>query len=515
MAEEKEKRPVRHSKHSIDRFLLVAVLGYFYRDYYLYLGSEKAFKHWKSSWSKQQQMMWSKRKVIQEMRLAQAMNVWLKEQDAVLLRQSLTQGGEADDEYGEEDEIRSEEEWYRKLKQLMMLQYTGEEELQTLRAQKAASVRYVVPRKSVDGKKRKYVKEVGIQRKTVKKLLEELVTLERRLQAMEDQELADWLAARVQGFRLVRCDAKERIYHIAAVVHPEQQMAAVQAAYYPFLDKKHTDQILNLLWLTSEHRDMMDSVSEEKDKRPGSELPEQLDRALTAVETVWNAYGETEKAASGGDNSQELFWYELDYYRWQEKAGRLELCKIRRIPLLPWRVVYSNGYFYLCGFRLDLDKKITGGESNQKLVFSNLRLDRVRDLRQVRLSETECDVDYTVTEIEDILVRMYESRPRAALQYRDDSTIMYSGTPETLLIDCEAALLNSAVDDFGRDNIRVEEELTADRVRIRVKKAVWEGAKQWLLQHAGACCLTDCEAQAEKRRQMADLLRGAAGAYES
>lgn len=514
MEEEKKDRAARHSPHSVDRFLLVAVLGCFYRDYYLYLGSETAFKHWKNSWSKQQQMMWSKRKVIQEMRLAQAMNVWLKEQDAVLLRQSLTQGGEADDGY-EEDEIRSEEEWYRKLKQLMMLQYTGKEELQTLRAQKAASVRYVVPRTSVDGKKRKYEKEVGIQRKTVKKLLEELVTLEERLQAMEDQKLADWLAERLQGFRLVRCDAKEPIYHIAAVVHPEQQMAAVQAAYYPFLDKKHTDQILNLLWLTSECRYMMDSVSEEKGGMTGSELPEQLDRALTAVETTWNAYGETDEDTPGGDNSRELFWYELDYYRWQEKAGQLELCKIRRIPLLPWRVVYSNGYFYLCGFRLDLDKKVTGGEPDQKLVFSNLRLDRMRDLRQVRLSETECEVDYTVTEIEDILIRMYESRPRAALQYRDDSTIMYSGTPETLLIDCAATLLNSAVDDFGRDNIQVEEELPHDCVRIQVKKAVWEGAKQWLLQHAGACCLTACENQAEKRRQMAELLRRTAEAYRT
>ena len=92
---------------------------------------------------------------------------------------------------------------------------------------------------------------------------------------------------------------------------------------------------------------------------------------------------------------------------------------------------------------------------------------------------------------------------------------MYSGTPESLLIDCDASLMNSAVDDFGPKNITLEQNLPGNRVRIRVREAVWDGAKQWLLQHAGACCLTRCEAQAEKRQQMAALLQAAADEYKA
>lgn len=508
MTEEKDRRTARRSNHSIDRFLLVTVLGWFYRDSYLYIGSEQKFKQWKNKWTGEQQLLWSDRSIIQAMKLEQAMNVCLKERDAALLKQSLTYGSGEDLEEKTGREERPEEDWYRTLKRLMMLQYSGKQEQQALQEQMKASVKEVV----IEGKKRKYEKEVGIQRKTVDSLLQELVMLEDRLQAMEDQKLADWLAARVQGFRLVRCDEKEPIYHIAGVGQPEQQMAAVQAAYYPFLDKKHTDQILDLLGLTSERRYAMDSVSEEKwDCPQGGELPEQLEQALTAVERAWQVYAEDTDEV----DLKKMFWYELDYHRWQWHNGQLTLCKTHRIPLLPWKVVYSNGYFYLCGFRLDLSPQVTGGAQGQNPVLSNLRLDRVRNLQPVRLDESQCDITYRPTEIQDILERVYRARSRAGMEYRDGSTIMYSGTPESLLIDCDASLMNSAVDDFGPKNITLEQNLPGNRVRIRVREAVWDGAKQWLLQHAGACYLTKCEAQAEKRQQMAALLQAAADDYKA
>ena len=69
MTEEKDRRTARRSNHSIDRFLLVTVLGWFYRDSYLYIGSEQKFKQWKNKWTGEQQLLWSDRSIIKAMKL--------------------------------------------------------------------------------------------------------------------------------------------------------------------------------------------------------------------------------------------------------------------------------------------------------------------------------------------------------------------------------------------------------------------------------------------------------------
>lgn len=483
----------RSSNHSIDRFLLVTVLGWFYRDFYLFCGSAQAFRRWENSWTEAERARWSSRGIIHEAMLARAMNVCLQEADAALLSRSLQQ--DPADEAPAPRATETEEVRYRRLKMLMALQYAGAQERQALREQAARQ------------------EDVGIQRKTVNNLVRELLALEQRLQALPDPALADWLAARTQGFRLMRCAAGVPLYHIAPVGQPPQQMAAVQAAYYPFLDKPHTDQVLDLLGLTSERRQSLAEISEEKaaplSGRWESGLAEQLEQALTAVETAWKAYGEAETA-----DPQALFWYELTYHNWQWRDGALTLCpRGDAIPLLPWKVVYSNGYFYLCGLRLDLDPGVTGGAPGQKPVFSNLRLDRIRDLHRVRMAQS--DVDYRPRELLDLVERMYGADTRGALEYRNASTIMYSGTPETLVIDCDAALMNSAVDDFGLENITLEESLPDGWVRIRVEGAVWGGAKQWLLQHGTHCRLAATGAQAARCRELAAELRAAAARYET
>lgn len=491
----------RSSNHSLDRFLLVTVLGWFYREYYIFRGNERELLQWERSWSGAERELWMERSVIHEAILVRAMNICLQEADEALLRGRAGTGNDA---------AEVEEERYRKLKELMRLQYAGEAECRALR-QLAADQ-----------------EDVGIQRGTVKNLLDELVTLEERLQAMPDQSLADWLAVRVQGFRLRKVrdgklvkkkkkngqeEVQERgaVYHIEPVGQPAQQMAAVQAAYYPFLDRIHTDQVLDLLGLTSLRRQSLGEINEEKttpasgEKRQG--LAEELEQALTAVETARQYYGE--------ENAPEkLFWYELTYHSWQWRDGELTLCpRQEAIPLLPWRVVYSNGYFYLCGLRLDLDPSVTGALGEQP-VFSNLRLDRIRGLH--RVDPGESDVSYTMRQLHRIVEQMYPLDSRSPLEYRDTSTIMYSGSQETLRIDCDPALMNSAVDDFGRENLSLEDDSLPDgRVRVRVEGAVWEGAKQWLLQHAQRCCLSDTPDQAGRRREMAEILRRAAAGYDT
>ena len=489
MQKNQTDRGVRSSNHSIDRFLLVTVLGWFYQDYALFCGSKRAFRQWVDSWSEQDRIRWAQQPIIHEMRLAQTMNLCLGKEDGASLRESLYHASDCGDEWKTAPADPTEQQRLQTLQALLTLQYESVQEQQTLRA---------------GGQK-----DAGIQRKTVKNLVRELLLLEDRLQTLADPVLADWLAARVQGFRLVRCDPQVPIYRITPVGQTAQQMAAVQAVYEPFLDKTHTDQILDLLKLTSQRRETMVSVSEEKSPHtPGTPLPELLEQALTAAETARKAYDE-------GEPPEELFWYELEYHRWEWQDGQLVLSPLHKIPLLPWQVVYNNGYFYLCGLRLDLEPSVTGTEPGRQLVFSNLRLDRIRQLRQVRYSQTECDIGYTLRRIESIIQRMYQSPPCSPLEYRESSTIMYSGTPETIRIDCAASLMNTAVDAFGWKNITLEDDtLPHGWVRIQIKRAVWGGVKQWLLQHAGACCLTNCPSQTDRRHEMLQAFQTATAQYQ-
>lgn len=496
----------RSSNHSIDRFLLVTVMGWFYREYYLFCGKEHTFRTWVRQWSKEDREAWSGQGVIHPTMLAKAMNVCVQETDAALLHRSLPCQPETmpeEEPAGRQPTASEPEEvLYGRLKALMQIQYAGEEEQQALRRQVAEKLAEDPTCKA----------ETGIHRKTVKSLVDELILLEERLQALPDQDLADWLAARVQGFRLRQVKPGQPFYRIEPVGQPAQQMAAVQAAYYPYLDKLHTDWMLDMLGLTSERRQTLREISDGEEKpdsstgRWESGLAEQLNQAMTAVETVRREYGAQEEPG--------LFWYELTYHSWQCREEELTLVpREQPIPILPWQVVYSNGYFYLCGLRLDLPPEETGGDLKKELVFSNLRLDRIRNLHRVGVAES--DVDYTPRALRRLVEALYQYRQMEPMTYRDRSTIMYSGTPESLVIDCAPALLNSAVDDFGRANIRRLLPLEDGRVRIWVKGAVWGGARQWLLQHAGCCCLSPVPGQEEHRRELAETLRKAAEAYES
>lgn len=506
----------RGSNHSIDRFLLVTVLGWYYRDCYLFFGSRQKYLAWRKGWSKEEQTYWAEKTIINTLTVCWAMNVCLREADGDLLRRSPAQVWRSP---SGAKQTAAEAEMYKKLKTLMQLQFSGKEEQEALRNLMAENKKKYAERKTrkkavvVDGKKQySDGDEVGIQRRTIRNLVQELVTLEDRLEALPDQNLANWLAARVQGFRLRRVMPGQELFHIEPVGQPDQQMAAVQAAYYPFLDKADTQKVLELLGLTAEQQQSLTDISDgdEKADAPAggrkNSLTGQLNRALKAVETVWKEYSDRA--------TDSLFWYELTYHSWQCRDGALALVPQERpIPILPWQVVYSNGYFYLSGLRLDLPPEVTGGDLHKELVFSNLRLDRIRDLHRVEASES--DVDYTMKDLHNLIEAMYQSGYRAPMTYRDMSTIMYSGTPEPLVIDCDPKLMNNVVDDFGRNNVEEADLLEDGRVRIRVRGAVWGGARQWLLQHAGHCCLADLPEQAEHRQELAQALRQAAEAYES
>lgn len=464
----------RKSNHSIDRFLLVTMLRRFYRESLIFLGPREELRRLEGSWTQNERETWATDRVLTAPVIARAMNVWLYDDDAEQLK--LEDGAQLG-----------------ALKEMMRLQYAGDSEIASLRALREASPRT----------------EVGIQRKTAANLLGELAEFEQRLRRMRDETQADSVAARLQGFRLRACGKKD-LYRVTPVGQTEHNMAAVQTAFYPFLGTDDARTVLDGLLLSEPGRQAMDEVLEGRAPQSfgrGNGLTEMLARALDAVRRTQEFYSLGE-----GEESEGEFWYELRYHTWKWTNGRLRLVPRKKpVRMLPWQVVYSNGYFYLAGLRLDLDPAVTGGkDENGQLVFSNLRLDRVSDLRQTDASGGMLE-GYSVRDLRRLGQALGGRFPGGAFGYRNDSTIMYSGVPETLYIDCDESLMNSAVDDFGRENLAREMPLARPGwVRIRVKQAVWEGAKLWLLQHAEKCVLSDVPGQEEKRRELEAVFAAAA-----
>lgn len=82
----------RKSNHSIDRFLLVTVLGWYYRDCYLFFGSRQEYLAWAKSWSQEEQEYWNEKSIIHTVMVYRAMNVCLREADGDRLHRNPAQG---------------------------------------------------------------------------------------------------------------------------------------------------------------------------------------------------------------------------------------------------------------------------------------------------------------------------------------------------------------------------------------------------------------------------------------
>lgn len=483
------KRTSRHnikrtSRHLIDRFLLVTMLHRFYLKRLLFLGEQKDLKRLAEEWTDEEKDRWDTRHILTAPLLTRAMNIWLYHDDAEQLCL-------------DSDACRSE------LAKLMMLQYTGKQKLAELQSMRQNSPKA----------------EVGIQRKTLANLLNELVCFEDRLSSMQNSQSADELAGYVQGFRLQRCFPEEsgvkgNLFYINPVEQPAHEMAAVQATYYPFLDQKTSSAILDRLLLSDFQRETFDEILEYKvSLAPQQNLPAILKEALLATKEMRN-YA---MIADPAENSFACFWYELRYHSWQWVNGKLELVpRDQAIPILPWHVVYSNGYFYLVGLRLDLPPAITGSKTPEKgLVLSNLRLDRITELVRVNATDGLLE-DFSFRELCSLCKALEDWFSGSMIEYRNASTIMYSGNTESLYIDCHESLMNSAVDDFGQVNLKlVTTELPEkDWVRIQIEHAVWTGVRLWLLQHAGYSRLARIPKQMQKYQEIKKALEDAANQYQ-
>lgn len=475
----------RHSNHSIDRLLLILLLRQFYRERLVFLGNRREYKTLETLWTADDRERWDTERILTAPLLARAMNIWLGQADAaqLLLEQN--------------DQLSA-------LKSVMAMQYADVREREMLCAQHQRSPRT----------------EPGIQRKTVSQLLHELVAWEQRLGNLDSPAQADSISGTLLGFRLRPCfpdapDARAQLFLIDPAGQPDHNLAAVQTAYYPFLDQGTSRKVLDKLLLSAERRQNMEEILENKAAAPifphAAGLNDMLALALDAAQQI-----QSFSCASTPDlTAQTLFWYEAQYHSWQWSGHTLCLApRPSPIPLLPWQVIYSNGYFYLSGFRLDLDPAVTGGKRPENgLTLSNLRLDRISRLDRMNVQDGMLD-EYSLSDLRAILTALGGRLSDSLISYRNASTIMYAGQMETLYIDCHISLMNNAVDDFGLDNLSLIAHLPEkDWVRIRIEHAVWKGARQWLLQHADACHLSAIAGQTEKRREMAACLTAAAQRY--
>ena len=81
----------RNSNHSIDRFLLVTVLGWYYRECYLLCGKKEDYLQWKKGWGPAEKDYWEDKFIVSTAMVCRAMNVCLREADGALLRRNPEQ----------------------------------------------------------------------------------------------------------------------------------------------------------------------------------------------------------------------------------------------------------------------------------------------------------------------------------------------------------------------------------------------------------------------------------------
>ena len=156
-------------------------------------------------------------------------------------------------------------------------------------------------------------------------------------------------------------------------------------------------------------------------------------------------------------------------------------------------------------------------------VLSNLRVDRIRNLRRVTAAQgTLHNPEKRKEELQTYYQEIADT-VSSNIAYRNSSPQMFSGTPERLVLDCSPGMTNVLVDTFGAEalefcgRVPAPGQTTAgsgcrDWNRIQVN-ACWDGVRLFLLQNLQNVQLAALPAQAAYRRQMRDLLLNAGKNY--
>lgn len=343
---------------------------------------------------------------------------------------------------------------------------------------------------------------------------------------------------------------KNRFYRIVTATR-QNNLFMVLSAYLPFLTAGQKKDIENTL--SKSQQDWYQEATDEYENTqssPGTLAV--LDSAIRAVLETRDHFNapdtvpDMDNDSSVGNTVEEApdFWYEFRYTKWawtKDKDGRFTLAQVdstdadgnpRIFQMLPYQIVSSEGRIYLVGLRLDMSDARNRDAENDQWMLSNLRIDRIRDLRRVT-AETGHPLhkDKSIHELADYYGDI-QATAATNMEYRNNSPKMFSGTPEPWELDCSPAITNVLVDTFGANALvfrkQVPAPLPLDRPpdydeadaaprpawnRVQVE-ACWDGIRLFLLQNLDNVKLADTPKQAAARRSLCNLFYNAMENYD-
>ena len=155
------------------------------------------------------------------------------------------------------------------------------------------------------------------------------------------------------------------------------------------------------------------------------------------------------------------FWYEFDYYQWVwdtagGKNARL-MHKNRhadgaKIQMLPIKVTSSDGKLHLTGLRLDMFRKYT--KPGKNWVLSNLRIDLIQNITIMSVQRGGKLLN-PENDPAELLQYYNELQPAEArsIEYRNNHPLMYSDDVKGYKLLCSPRVTNVLVDTFGADSL--------------------------------------------------------------
>ena len=362
---------------------------------------------------------------------------------------------------------------------------------------------------------------------------------------------------------LAKKDGTTRLYRVESSDR-RQSLSMILTAYLPYISTEMKLQLEESMPMTSLQRglyhDILDIDNAECEYSSADVVSDPLDTLDKALKAVADTKAHYEGKRTGKPN----FWYEFKYQKWEWPKDASEGDKPVRsysknkdgsdkiIQMLPVQIVSSQGRIYLVGLRLEMPRE--KNRVNRKWILSNLRVDLISGLHQVEaidpidknaqrdeshgtLSNPQNHPEELRMYYQDILGNVEQN-----MAYRNASPKMFSGTPETLILDCSPTITNVLVDTFSReglsflDTIPGPEDTLWNRISV---VACWDGVRLFLLQNLKDIRLADlsdltyppdypplmdlCKdefnqlvnCQAKRRKEISDLLFDACDNYSS
>lgn len=374
-----------------------------------------------------------------------------------------------------------------------------------------------------------------------------------RLRRVETEELFPGLdipAEEKAALNVTDQDGGSRLYRIEPSAK-QKSLSMILTAYLPYLSTSQKLQLEDSMALSRKQQelylDILDVYGSEPQQGAGglSDPLKVLDAAVDAVLAAkahympQAGYDDIDDYVFGDLKEETVptlrepdFWVEFQYTKWDwikcgsrvvpilkpilDAAGKPKI-----IQMLPYQIVSSEGKIYLVGLRLEMPNKLN--RIDGKWVLSNLRVDRIRNLRRVTAAQgTLHNPEKRKEELQTYYQEIADTVSNN-IAYRNSSPQMFSGTPERLVLDCSPGMTNVLVDTFGSEALEFCGKVPApgqtaagsrcqDWNRIRVN-ACWDGVRLFLLQNLQNVQLAALPAQAAYRRQMHELLLNAGKNY--